>query len=408
MPPSHVTIIGAGHGAGQLVASLRTEGFAGGIRLIGDELHLPYQRPPLSKAFLKGEAGIEAVTLRPQEFYDKSNVELILGLRAQAIETATRSVHLSDGRRLSYDMLVLATGTRARALPIPGASLRGIHTLRTIEDSLALKTGLRPGARLAVVGGGYIGLEVAASAKKLGASVIVLEALERLMGRVASPVMSEHFLKVHREHGVDVRLATAVEAFRGSGHSGVEAVVVRGGAAIPVDIVLVGIGAVPNTELAETAGLASANGITVDDFMHTSDPHILAIGDCCNHPSLFTGGRLRLESVQGAVDQAHTAARTIAGKPAPYDKVPWFWSDQYDEKLQIAGLPMVDDETIVRRHPDPRHLSVFHLRSGRLTAVESVNSGKDYMTGRRLMESKAAIRADRLADPAAGLKELTA
>jgi 3-phenylpropionate/trans-cinnamate dioxygenase ferredoxin reductase subunit len=407
MQPKHVTIIGAGQAAAQLVAALHSERFDGEIRLIGDEPHLPYQRPPLSKAFLKGEVGIETVTLRPAEFYAQHRTELITGLAATAIDRNAQTVTLADGRRFDYEALVIATGTRARQLPVPGAKLAGILTLRTIEDALTLQAGLKPGRRIVIIGGGYIGLEVAASARKLGASVTVIEALDRLMARVASPEMSAYFLEVHRNNGVDVRLSTAVEGFRGSGRSGVEAVLARGGA-VEADLVLVGIGAVPNVELAQQAGLAVDNGILVDAQMRTSDPAILAIGDCCNHPSRFTGGRLRLESVQGAIDQANTAAKTLTGVETAYDKVPWFWSDQYDEKLQIAGLPQPGDETIVRRHDDPRPFAVFHLRAGRLTAVEAVNAARDYMTGRRIMEAGGKVRRELLSDPKAGVKELMA
>ena len=407
-PVGHITIIGGGHAAGQLVASLRTDGFTGGIRIIGEEPHLPYQRPPLSKKFLSGEASIDAVTLRPREVYDKEGVELVLGTRVDAIDRASRRLALADGRGFDYEALVLATGTRARPLPVPGAGLAGVLVLRGIDDSLALKAVLGPGKRIAVIGGGYVGLEAAATASKLGASVTVIEAMPRLMARVASPELADHVLAVHRDNDVEVKLATAVTALRGSGRSGVDAVVVGHGAPIPADIVLVGIGAIPNTELAEAAGLAIANGIIVDEFLRTADPNILAIGDCANHPSRFSGGRLRLESVQGAVDQAVAASRTLLGRLEPYDKVPWFWSDQYDERLQMAGVAGADDITVVRRYDDPRQFAVWRLRDGRLTAVEAANSSKDYMAGRRLIESGAPVSAERLADPTVGAKQLLA
>lgn len=406
MTASHITIVGAGHGAGQLVASLRSEGFKGGIRLIGEERHLPYQRPPLSKKFLSGEAGIDAVTLRPREFYDKEGVDLVLGVRAEAIDRTSSTVTLADGRTFEYEALVLATGTRARPIPVPGARLERIQMLRGIDDSLALKELLASPRRVVVVGGGYVGLEVAASAHKLGSRVVVVEALPRLMARVASPELAAYVLGVHRANGVDVRLSTGVKAFQGSGASGVTGVAVEG-EVIPADVVIVGIGALPNSEIAAAAGLAVDNGILVDELMQTSDPRILAIGDCACHPSRFTPtGRVRLESVQGAVDQAVTAAKTLTGKREPYDRVPWFWSDQYEERLQMAGLPQPDDATVVRRYPDPRQLAVFRVRGGRLTAVEAVNSGKDYMAGRRLIEMGTPVSPERLADPAVGAKQL--
>ena len=407
-PPSHVTIVGAGQAAGQLLASLRAEGFTGGIRLIGDEPHLPYQRPPLSKKFLSGEAGMDAVTLRPQELFDKEEVELNLGVRVESIDRAAKKLTTEDGRTLSYDALVLATGTRARPLPVPGAGLSGVHTLRGIDDSLALKAAFTPDRRLVVIGGGYVGLEAAATARRLGLHVTVIEAMPRLMARVASRELAAHVLGVHQANGVHVRLATAVKALRGSGKSGVDAVVIEHGDPVPADLVLVGIGALPNAELAAAAGLAVANGIEVDEFMRTSDPAILAIGDCANHPSKFTGGRLRLESVQGAVDQAVCAAKTLLGRPETYAAVPWFWSDQYDERLQMAGVPLTDDATVVRRYPDSRQFAVWRTRDGKVTGVETANSSKDYMAGRRLIESGAAVAPERLADPAVGAKQLLA
>ena len=394
------------------MASLRQEGFSGGIRLIGEEQHLPYQRPPLSKAFLAGKTGIESVTLRPRENYDKEGTELLLGSRVETIDRTARQLMLADSRVLGFDGLVLATGARARPLPVPGAGLSGVFVLRGIDDALALQaamiantTGKR---RMAVIGGGYVGLEAAATASKLGLHVTVIEAMPRLMARVASPELAEHMLKVHRAHGVDVRLATAVTHLIGSGRTGVEAVAVQHGPPVPAEIVLVGIGAIANVELATAAGLAVDNGIVVDEFLRTSDAAILAIGDCANHSSRFSGGRLRLESVQGAVDQAVTAAKTLTGKEVPYHAVPWFWSDQYDERLQMAGVPSADDATVLRRYPDAKQLTVWRTRDGRLTGVEAINASKDYMAGRRLIESGAAVTPERLADPAIGAKQLLA
>ena len=405
---THITIVGGGQAASQLVASLRQEGFAGGIRLISEEARLPYQRPPLSKKFLSGEAGIEAVTLRPRDYYDHEAVELVLGSRVEDIDRDARKLTLADGAVLEFEVLVLATGARARPLPVSGAGLAGVHVLRGIDDALALKAACVPGQRLAVIGGGFVGLEAAATAATLGLRVTVIEAMARLMARVASPQLAAHMLDVHRARGVDVHLATAVTHLIGSGRSGVEAVAVQHGAPIAADLVLVGIGALPNVELADIMGLEVANGIVVDEFMRTGDPDILAIGDCANHPSRFAGGRLRLESVQGAVDQAVTAARTLTGKVEPYLAVPWFWSDQYDERLQMAGVPAADDATVLRRYPEPRQLTVWRTRDGRLTGVEAVNASKDYMAGRRLIESGKLVDAERLADPAVGAKQLLA
>jgi 3-phenylpropionate/trans-cinnamate dioxygenase ferredoxin reductase component len=411
---SNVTIVGAGHGGGLLTGILRSEGFAGSIRLIGDEPHLPYQRPPLSKKILSGEEGMETATLRLREVYDAERAELMLGERVARIDRGTKTVHLASGASFDYGMLILATGTRARTLTLPGSTLGNIVTLRTLEDCQSLQARLKAPLgqnagghphRLVVVGGGYIGLEVAATARKLGADVTVLEAMPRLMARVATPVISDYFADLHRAKGVDLRLGTGVRGF--TGPYTVSAVELDDGTSVPADTVLVGVGAIPNTELAAAAGLAVDNGIVVDAHMRTSDPAILAIGDCTNHPSPFAGRSLRLESVQNAADQAHTAALTVVGKPADYNKVPWFWSDQYDDALQIAGLPANTHDLVVRLHPDPKKFAIFHLSGGRLRAVEAVNASKDYMIGRRLMEQHGgAVKAERLADPAAGLKDL--
>ena len=406
--PTHITIIGGGQAASQLVASLRQESYAGGIRLIGDEARLPYQRPPLSKAFLSGEEGLDHVTLRPRDYYDHEQVELVLGSAVEAIDRDAGKLTLDDGAQLDFEGLVFATGARARPLPVPGARLAGVLALRGVDDALALKARLGPGQRLVVIGGGYVGLEAAATALKLGASVTVLEAMPRLLARVASPELSSHMLAVHRGHGIDVRLGTTVTHLVGSGRAGVEAVAVQHGDPIAADLVLVGIGSLPNVQLAEAAGLDVANGILVDAFMRTSDPALYAIGDCANHPSRYTGGRLRLESVQGAVDQAVTAAKALTGKDEAYTAVPWFWSDQYDERLQMAGVPAADDATVLRRYPDGKQLSIWRLRGDTLTGVEAVNASKDYMAGRRLIESGKVVEAARLADPAVGAKQLLA
>ena len=406
--PKHITIIGGGQAASQLVASLRQDGFTGGIRLIGEEPQLPYQRPPLSKAYLSGEESLEHVILRPRATYEKEHVELILGTRVDAIDRIARRLLLADGRDVDFDALVIATGARARPLPVPGAGLRGVHLLRSVADADALRGELKPGKRIVVIGGGYVGLEAAATARKLGAEVTVVEAMHRLMARVATPELAAHMLDVHRAHGVTVRLGTGVTHLRGSGQTGVDAVMIAGHEAIPADAVLVGIGAIANVELAAAAGLTVDNGIVVDEFLRTADPSILAIGDCCNHPNPHAGGRLRLESVQGAVDQAVTASKTLTGKAEPYKAVPWFWSDQYEERLQMAGVPAANDETAVRRYPDGKSFSIWRLRGGRITGVEAVNASKDYMAGRRLIDAGRRVPVALLTDPSVGAKQLLA
>jgi 3-phenylpropionate/trans-cinnamate dioxygenase ferredoxin reductase subunit len=347
----------------------------------------------LSKKVLSGEAGVDEVTLGAASLYEKAGVDLVLGRTATAIDRDRRTLRLDDGRTLPWDGLALVTGARPRLLPVPGHALAGIHVLRTLDEALALRAAFRPGARLVVVGGGYIGLEVAASAASAGLAVTVLEAAPRLMARAVSPVLSEHVLSVHRAHGVDVRLGCGVTAFEGGDR--VTAVVTTEGT-IPADLVVVGVGAVPETALAEAAGLATDDGILVDAFARTSDPAIVAAGDCTRFPSLLYGRPLRLESVQNAVDQAEAAARTLCGHPEPYRSVPWFWSDQYDVKLQIAGLQEGHDEAFLSGDPGSGAFSVAYRREGRLIAVEAVNAPRDYMAARRTIATGGAGDVDGL------------
>jgi 3-phenylpropionate/trans-cinnamate dioxygenase ferredoxin reductase subunit len=313
-------------------------------------------------------------------------------------------VHLQGGRTLAYDTLILTTGARVRRLPVPGADLAGIHYLRGIEDVDALRPALAPGARLAVVGGGYIGLEVAAVAAKHGLKVTVIEAMSRVMERAVSPVLSDFYAGEHRAHGVTLMLGAGAQAFEGVER--VNAVMTDAGR-VPADLVLVGIGVVPNVELAAAAGLACDNGIMVDECACTSDPAILAAGDCTNHPAL-AGGRVRLESVQNAIDQAKHAAQTAMGRPQPYREVPWFWSDQYDLKLQMAGLARPGDEAVVRGDPKQRKFAMFHLREGAVAAVEAVNAAPEYVVGRKLIAEGKRIAPARLADLGLPMKSFLA
>jgi 3-phenylpropionate/trans-cinnamate dioxygenase ferredoxin reductase subunit len=394
-----IVIIGAGQAGVQAAASLRAEGFAGAITLLGDESFPPYQRPPLSKAYLAGDFARERLFLKPDSFYGES-CELMLSVRAQMIDRAAKRVLLSGGQTLAYDRLLLATGARVRTLSVPGASLPGVLYLRGIADVDAIRPHFKPGARLAVVGGGYIGLEVAAVAAKLGLDVTVIEAAERVMVRAVSPQMSAFFQRVHRANGVKFVLGATAQSFVGA--TRVEGVITNAGAML-ADVVLIGVGVVPNSEIAEEAGLACSNGIVVDEYAATSDPDIFAAGDCTNHPG-FAGERVRLESVQNAIDQAKHAALAMLDKPAPYREVPWFWSDQYDLKLQMAGLARPGDETVLRGDPVTRKFSVFHLRDGVVAAVEAVNAPTDYIIGRRLIAARARVAPERLADIAVPVK----
>ena len=398
-----IVIIGAGQSGAQAVATLRSEGFAGSIALVGDEPYAPYQRPPLSKAYLMGTMERDRLFLKPDAFYRDANCELILGVAAKRIDRAARKVVLANGRELPYDKLLLTTGSRVRQIKCPGADLPGIHYLRGIVDVDALRNVFAQGMRLAIVGGGYIGLEVAAVAAKRGINVTVLEALDRLMARAVSPPVSAFYEKVHRTASVNVMLNTGVEAFEGSGK--LEAVR-AGGKSYPADVALVGIGIVPNVELARDAGLACEDGIVVNELSQSpGDPAIYAAGDCTQHVGR-EGSALRLECVQNAIDQAKHAALSMAGKPSVYKEVPWFWSDQYDLKLQIAGLARSSDRLVLRGNPDARKFAVFHLRDGVIAAVEAVNAAPEYLVGKKLIGEGKKIVPEQLADTSIPMKAI--
>lgn len=399
-----IVIVGAGHCAGQLAARLRAEGFEGEVVVIGDEPHVPYQRPPLSKQFIAGEVELDRVYLRPADFYEGSDVELRLGTRVTAIDRGNRTLTLDDGGGLGYDKLVLATGARARELPVPGTSLAGITYLRDLGHAHEIRDAIRPGARLAVVGGGYIGLELAAVAARAGVSVTVLEMEPRLLSRVVAEPVSEYYLGLHGAAGVDVRTGVRVVGFEGGER--VERVLLEGGETLEADLVVIGVGVVPNDELAAAAGLATDDGIVVDEHGRTEDPNIFAAGDCTSHPSALYSRRVRLESVHNAMSQAKVVAANLCGKPTVYDEVPWFWSDQYDAKLQIAGLSQGHDETVVRGDPKDGAFTVFYLKDGVLIAADTINGMRDHMACRGLVTRRARIPAEALSDPDAELKEL--
>jgi 3-phenylpropionate/trans-cinnamate dioxygenase ferredoxin reductase subunit len=395
-----IIVIGAGQAGVQAVASLRAEGFTGAITMPGDEPFPPYQRPPLSKAYLAGDFARERLFLKPEAFFTEARCELKLGARAATIDRAAKIVRLCRGEVLRYDRLLIATGSRVRRLSLPGADLAGIHYLRGIEDVDTLRSDLRSGARFVVAGGGYIGLEVAAVARKLGLDVTVIETADRVMARAVSPHLSAFYEAEHRRHGVKFLLGATVQSFEGGKR--IEAVKTSAGM-VPADVVLVGVGIVPNVELAQAAGLACDNGIVVDETAKTSDPDIYAAGDCTNHPG-FAGTRVRLESVQNAIDQAKHAVLGLLGRPARYNEVPWFWSDQYDLKMQIAGLLKSDDQAVLRGDLASRKFAVFHLREGVVAAVEAVNAAPEYIIGRKLVGMRARIPLARLADMSVPVK----
>lgn len=404
---SHVVIIGAGHAGGTLAALLRQYGHTGPITLIGDEPIPPYQRPPLSKAWLKGEADADSLALKPLEFYAEENIDFRPNVKAVKLERSARKVKLSDGAELTYDFLVLATGARAIALPIPGADLAGVMFLRTAADAETLKNTVGPGKRLAVVGGGYIGLEVAASGRALGAEVVVLERETRLLARVANEVLSEFFRSYHVQHGVAFELGASVVGFEGDdGH--VTGVKLADGRVIACDAAVVGVGAHPNDELAAESGLETARGVVVDLEARSSDPHVFAIGDVAHRPMPIYGRMFRMESVPNALEQAKQAACAIVGRPAPTGEVPWQWSDQYDLKLQIAGYAFDVDEIVVRGDPASGKFAVFHLKGAQVQSVEAINAPPEFMMGRQLIGNRKAVDKTKLADPSVSMKEVTA
>ncbi len=399
-----IVIAGAGHASGQVVTSLRQAGFEGQIVLVGEEPCLPYQRPPLSKKFLAGAMSAERLYVKPASFYEAAGVELHLGTRIAAIDRAARCLRTDDEVEIAYDELVLALGSRVRRLPVDGVTLERIHYLRTIADVDAIREDFAKGGRLVIVGAGYIGLEVAAVAQQAGLDVTVVEMADRVMSRVVSPEISDYYQIEHANHGVKLRLATSVAGF--GGKKRVKSVITAQDEEIPADVVVIGVGIVPNTELAGAAGLDVDDGIVVDDHCATSDPHIYAVGDCTLHPNRIYDRMLRLESVHNALEQAKTAAFNICGKDTVYDDVPWFWSDQYDLKLQIAGLSEGYDDVVIRGNPAERAFSCVYLRDGMLIATDAINAPRDFVQSRQLIAQGVKLDMARLADPAAALREL--
>ena len=399
-------IAGAGHAAGQVVATLRQQKYAGSIVLIGDEQYLPYQRPPLSKKFLAGEMPAERLYFKPESFYDVPEIELRLQTTIGAIDRDARQLTLDGGNNIPYDKLVLALGARVRELPVAGSDLAGVHYVRNIADVQGIREDLEGSRHLVIVGAGYIGLEVAAVTRTLGLDVTVVEMADRVMSRVVSPEISDFYQIEHANQGVKLRLGTGVTALHGKRR--VKGVEVDDGEIIPADLVVVGIGILPNTELASTAGLAVDDGIVVDDRCRTSDTNIYAVGDCTRHPNSIYGRSLRLESVHNALEQAKTAASNICGADNQYAQVPWFWSDQYDLKLQIAGLSQGYDDVVIRGNPAERSFSCVYLKDSRLIAVDAVNAPRDFMQSKTLIADGSVFEADRLADPNASLRDLAA
>ena len=401
-----IVIVGAGHAGGSAAALLRASGFEGEILLVGEEPIAPYQRPPLSKAWLAGEADLDALLLRPETYYAEHAIALRTGIVATAIAPHTQHVTFDDGTTETYDALILATGSTGRRLLIPGADSPALIELRTLADAERLKSQLGPGRRLVIVGGGYVGLEAAASARALGAEVVVLERLNRVLKRVASEPVSAFLTARHRAAGIDIRLDADVAAFEADG------VRFSDGAFLPADAILVGVGAVANDSLARTAGLecdpAGSGGIIVDERARTSNPAIYAIGDVTLRPVPVHGVIMRLESVPNALEQARQAAHAIVGRDQAAPEVPWFWSDQYEIKLQIAGLPSEADRTLVRGDPASGRFAVFHLCGDRIVCVEAISAPPEFMAGKQLIQRRTPIEVAKLADPAVSMKAVAA
>ena len=397
---SGIVIVGAGQAGASLATKLRTLGYDGAVTLIGEEPAPPYQRPPLSKGYLLGEMALERLYLRAPSFWAEQKVRLRLGEMVIAIDRSAKSVQVG-GESIPYDQLALATGTCPRRLPASiGGEMDGVYTVRTLADVDAMAPSFRQGRRLLIVGGGYIGLEVAAVGAKLGLEVTLIEMAPRILQRVAAPQTSDYFCKVHADHGVNILEDIGLDRLTGDSH--VAGAVLSDGSEIAVDFVIVGVGVTPMTLLAEKAGLEIENGIRTDVFCRTSDPHIWAVGDCASFP--YNGGRIRLESVGNAIDQAETAAENMLGAGKPYEAKPWFWSDQYDVKLQIAGLSNGYDRIVTRRAGVA--VSCWYYAGGKLLAIDAMNDARAYMIGKRLIEMGKSRDPEVIADPTADLRML--
>jgi 3-phenylpropionate/trans-cinnamate dioxygenase ferredoxin reductase component len=402
----NIVIVGASHAGAQAADTLRRKGYSGRLTLVGDEVNLPYQRPPLSKKYLAGELAIERLNIRPAEYYRERSIELVLGQRAVAIDRQQRLLCLENKTLLPYDRLLLATGTRPRRLTVPGHELGGIYMLRDVNDALWIHQAFKQARRVVVVGAGYLGLEAAATARQMGLEVTVLEVAERILNRVAAAPLANFFQQQHVARGVDVLCGMQVQEFIADSTSNrVAAVRCRDGREIAADVVVVSVGVIPNDELARAAGLTCDNGIVVDEYSRTNDPDIYASGDCANQPSLRYGYRVRLESVDNAFEQSTSAALNMLGVATRHDKLPWFWSDQYDLKLVIVGLSHGHDHTLVRGDPDSRSFSVCYLRGRELIAIDTVNQAKDQMAARKVIATPNQVDLTKLADSQVPLKE---
>lgn len=408
MSAENCIIVGASHAGVSLALQLRREGWAGGIQLLSAESELPYHRPPLSKDLLAGTKTADLIRLRPEKVYADNAIELLLNCEATAIDCAERTIQLRDSRQIGYSRLALCVGARVRTLPLSGSN-DNVFYIRTLADVTRLAGHVQGGKRAVLIGGGYIGLEAAAQLVQKGVEVTLLEATDRILNRVTAPVLSNYFYTLHKSHGVVIQTGVSIDAI--SGTDGAVSIRMNDGSEIEADFIIVGIGITPNTDLAASAGLQIDEGIVVDEYARSSDPFIYAAGDCAQHPSALYQRPLRLESVQNATDQARIAAANICGKNLVYDAVPWFWSDQYDVKLQTAGLNTGYDAAVVRGDPanaSSTGFAVFYLRQGRLLAADCINRPKEFMASKQLIRSTVAISQAQLADEGTDLATLTA
>ena len=401
---NEIVVIGSGQAAIQTVMSLKRNEFTGSIKVIGEEDHLPYQRPPLSKDFLLEEYKPERVSLKKKEFYEENGVDLILGKRAESIDTILKEITLSDENKIRYDQLIIATGSRVRKLNVPGSDKKGIYYLRDLDDANALKQRLKKNKKMVIVGAGYIGLEVASVAASLGVEVTVIEMANRVMNRTVDPMISSYYQKLHESNGVKIHLDNGLKAFEGG--DSVNAVLCSDGLILEADLVVIGAGVLPNQEIAIEAGLECNNGIMVNEFGETSTAHVYACGDCTNHPNKGLNTRLRLESVHNAMEQSKTVANTIMGNKEPYDQVPWFWSDQYDHKLQLVGISGDHDEVVMRGLESEQKFLLFYLKNSELIAVNAINSSKEFLICRKLVANKVKISSDVIKDQSVNLNDL--
>lgn len=400
-----VVVVGAGHAGGTLAGVLRQQGFVGTVIVVGAESDPPYHRPPLSKKFTEEDA---PQWLRPLEFYSDNNIDLRLSESVVRIDRAERVVHTAGGDRIDYDMLVLATGASARSLPIPGNDLQGVISLRTLGEARALRDGVVRGASIVIIGGGYIGLEVAAAARAKGCDVVILEREDRVLARVASEELSSILTEFHRARGTRILTEVMVSEICGKADSSVESLRLADGTEISCDLVLVGIGAVPNDQLARDAGIGCESGITVDGASRTTDPFVLAIGDVTHRIHDRVGSRLRLESIPSAVEQARQAAAVIVGGELPAHEVPWFWSDQFDLKMKMAGILSPGTETVLRGDPNTEKFALFHLEpDGTLSSIETVNTAAEFMAGKKYLANRTRLDREKLVDPGISMRDVT-